>query len=173
MKELFVYILIFILAFTIHEFEEILYLPRWLDKNMKNNLLAEKVKSKFFHKVISHMNTTKFGLIVLEEYVLLIVILIYITISENNILFVGILLGYTFHTIGHVAQTLILKKYIPGFFTSVISGIVSTLLTCIIIKKWNLLAIDILTTTICVFSIIIINLLICHVLVRNVKGEEG
>lgn len=171
MKELFVYILIFILSFTIHEFEEVLYLPRWLDKN--KNLLSQKLKNKFFHKVISHMDITKFGLIVLEEYVLLILLLIYITISGKYILFVGILLGYTLHIIGHIVQSLILKKYISGLFTAVVSGIISIILAIIIIKKLDFLVMDIFITTIMIFISLVINLFICHALVQNLKVGEG
>lgn len=160
MKEIFVYYLIFLIVFTMHEFEEVLFLTKWLNKN--GNILKNKFRKRPINKIVKEMDEVKFGLIVLEEYLLLLGSLIYVVLTDKNIIFVGVVIGYTFHIIAHIIQSLVIKRYIPGLSTGIISGGVSIYIAYKMINLYAYHFIDIVKVTFIIFSFIVLNLLICH-----------
>ena len=113
------------------------------------------------------MDEVKFGLIVLEEYLLLLGSLIYVVLTDKNIIFVGVVIGYTFHIIVHIIQALVAKKYIPGLSTGIISGGISIYIAYKMINLYAYHFIDIVEATFIIFSVIVLNLLICHFVVNK------
>jgi hypothetical protein len=164
-KEIFVYYLLFLIVFTMHEFEEVLFLTKWLNKN--GNILKNKFRKRPINKIVKEMDEVKFGLIVLEEYLLLLGSLIYVVLTDKNIIFVGVVIGYTFHIIVHIIQALVAKKYIPGLSTGIISGGISIYIAYKMINLYAYHFIDIVEATFIIFSVIVLNLLICHFVVNK------
>lgn len=164
-KEIFVYYLLFLIVFTMHEFEEVLFLTKWLNKN--GNILKNKFRKRPINKIVKEMDEVKFGLIVLEEYLLLLGSLIYVVLTDKNIIFVGVVIGYTFHIIVHIIQALVAKRYIPGLSTGIISGGISIYIAYKMINLYAYHFIDIIEATFIIFSVIVLNLLICHFVVNK------
>lgn len=164
-KEIFVYYLLFLIVFTMHEFEEVLFLTKWLNKN--GNILKNKFRKRPINKIVKEMDEVKFGLIVLEEYLLLLGSLIYVVLTDKNIIFVGVVIGYTFHIIVHIIQALVAKRYIPGLSTGIISGGISIYIAYRMINLYAYHFIDIIEATFIIFSVIVLNLLICHFVVNK------
>lgn len=53
-KEIFVYYLLFLIVFTMHEFEEVLFLTKWLNKN--GNILKNKFRKRPINKIVKEMD---------------------------------------------------------------------------------------------------------------------
>ncbi|MGG7177482.1 HXXEE domain-containing protein [Clostridium paraputrificum] len=170
MTEIYVYYFIFLIVFTMHEFEEVLFLTKWTKKN--GDLFKNKIRKKPINNIVEAMNEIKFGLIVLEEYILLLSLLIYIVLTDKNIIFLGIVLGYTFHIIAHIVQSLQLKKYVPGLGTGIMSGGVSIFIALKVINLYGYNFFEIVKATALISIGIVINLLICYLVAHVLIREE-
>lgn len=153
-----------------HEFEEVLFLTKWTNKN--GNILMGKIGKKHINKMVKDMNEVKFGLIVLEEYIVLLSLLIYVVLTDKYIIFVGVVIGYSLHIIVHIVQSLVAKSYIPGLGTGIISGGVSTFIAFKIIDLYAYNLLDIVKVACIIFSCIILNLLICHLIANKFSVKE-
>lgn len=117
MKQLFIYLLP--IVFMLHEFEEIILMQTWLQKN-KNYLhkrfpvIADKIDA--FGKIES----PAFALMVLEEFLIVSTCTILAMNSDILLPWYCCLLAFSMHFIIHIAQFLIMRKYIPVIVTSVL-----------------------------------------------------
>lgn len=161
-KEEFLSMLIFILAFSFHEFEEMLYFPKWLAEN------KIYIINKFpIAKKLIEIDSQNFQVIVYEEFTLLILTLI-ITVKFNMyILFLGVMVAYSLHVVVHIIQMFVLRKKIPGIW----SGVASLMIVIPnVFSLWNLHGYSLSSVVFFSFlctAIAFLNLLFCHVLIRR------
>ncbi|MGL5150952.1 MAG: HXXEE domain-containing protein [Clostridium sp.] len=111
---------LFPILFIFHDFEEIIFMQSWLNKN---KLYLSNKFPKLSKKLLAHFDditTETFAASVAEEFILIsIVTIISYTTNWFN-LWIGLFLAFTIHLIIHCIQILIIRRYIPAIVTSVI-----------------------------------------------------
>jgi hypothetical protein len=106
------------IIFMIHDFEEIIFMKSWFNKN--GNYLAERFP-KIGKKLVSlynHLTTAGFALAVAEEFVLLSLITVGSIVCNNYVLWLAVFMGFFLHLLIHLVQWIMVKRYIPAIYTS-------------------------------------------------------
>jgi hypothetical protein len=104
----------------IHEFEEFIFFPGWLQKN-KNRLADRFPKlSKYTLNKMGNISTSAFALAVFEEYVIVILITASAIYFDFYGLWTGMFTAFSIHLIIHIIQWLIIRKYVPFIVTSIL-----------------------------------------------------
>lgn len=106
------FFLLFPSIFMLHELEEILLFPRFIERNP---LLQRRLLSGAF-------TPFRINAIIYQEFVLLLIILGLSVYFESFDFYLTIIIAYIYHVIGHIIQSIFLRQYIPG----VLSGIITT-----------------------------------------------
>lgn len=104
--------------FMIHDFEEIIFFPSWIKKN--KSFLTDRfpVLSRPFLPHIEKMSATAFTVAVSVMF-LLICILTYLSVClEFPYLWLAAFMGFFIHLFLHIAQWIILRRYVPVIVTS-------------------------------------------------------
>ncbi|MFD2617844.1 HXXEE domain-containing protein [Terrilactibacillus laevilacticus] len=111
-------------VFIIHDFEEIIVVEKWLNKNEKRIL---SVLPKRFHGYFNRVfprHTAGFSVAVLVEYIgILFMVFLALWGQEYEWSIVGILSVVSIlflHSFTHLAQAIVLKGYTPGVLTAII-----------------------------------------------------
>ena len=104
--------LLFPSIFMLHELEEILLFPRFMDRNpqMQRRLLSGAFTS------------FRINAIIYQEFILLLIILGLSIYFESFDFYLTIIIAYIYHVIGHVFQSIILRQYIPGVLSGIITA---------------------------------------------------
>ena len=113
--------LLFILAFIIHDGEEIAMEHKWLLAH--GDALCEKHPK--FRRMLNHMrqmNTKAFAIAVLEELIMLVVITVYVFWGGPYVveLWTAVFMAFSIHLIVHIGQSIVVRGYVPGFVTSIL-----------------------------------------------------
>lgn len=103
------------LVFMLHDFEEIIFLEWWVNKN-KLELLRKYPR---IANVYNEISTAAFALGVSEEFIILILITLGSIIFNWYYLWFGVLVGFFIHLVVHIIQWIVFKKYIPAISTTV------------------------------------------------------
>ncbi|MCB2219944.1 MAG: HXXEE domain-containing protein [Bacteroidetes bacterium] len=117
---------LFPVFFMIHEFEEIIMMQAWVQRN-KNSITTRF--PKIGGKMIGHytkLSTASFSLAIFEEF-LVVAIITFIAVEYNYYaLWTGMVLAFVFHLVIHIIQTMVLRQYTPAIITSILTGILSS-----------------------------------------------
>lgn len=148
-----------IFFFMVHEFEEIVCIKSWIQKNEKNNNLSEEmfIKGKKYYS-----STETISLMILEEFVaasLILFIAINLSITE---IAVGLFVVYTLHLFGHLFQALKFRKWTPGSRTTVATLPLIFIVFYIVFSEGNLNVARMLFWTIILLIILLLNLQLLH-----------
>lgn len=104
--------------FLIHDLEEIVGLKSWIERN------GEAVGGRFprFAPMFRGYTTERMVKAVVEEYVLCLLLTALASTGKLPLLLLwyGAFAAYTFHLVVHVAQSLVLRMYVPAVATSVL-----------------------------------------------------
>lgn len=106
------FFLLFPSIFMLHELEEILLFPRFMDRNPQ---LQRRLLSGAF-------TSFRINAIIYQEFILLLIILGLSIYFESFDFYLTIIIAYIYHVIGHVFQSIILRQYIPGVFSGIITA---------------------------------------------------
>lgn len=120
MKNMQVIIWFLPIIFIFHDFEEIIFMKAWINKN--NNYLSRRFP-KLSQKLLPHfknITTSSFALGVAEEFVLITAVTIVSYAVNSYNFWIGIFIVFTLHLIMHIFQAVIVKKYVPAVVTSII-----------------------------------------------------
>lgn len=114
-------ICLFPIVFMIHDFEEIIFFKPWINKNRV--FLAEHFPalSKKLLPRFESLSTSGFALAVAEEFILLSFITFGSVYFNNYYLWMAVFMAFSIHLMVHVAQWIIVGRYIPMIVTSLIS----------------------------------------------------
>ena len=106
------FFLLFPSIFMLHELEEILLFPRFLDRNPQpqRRLLS------------GEFTPFRINAIIYQEFVLLLIILGLSIYFESFVFYITIIIAYVYHVIGHIFQSIFLRQYIPGVFSGIITA---------------------------------------------------
>lgn len=147
---------LFPILFMTHEIEEIIFLPRFVERLKWNN--SNKVIEK-----IPSISSFQFTIIVIEQLILIILLSFYCYMSNNISLYIALIIVYIVHILIHYIQAIVIKKIIPGFYMGTLSSIVlAYLLIKIEVDLKELVGYILIILLIAIF-----NLLIMHKIISN------
>ena len=106
------FFLLFPSIFMLHELEEILLFPRFVDRNPQ---LQRRLLSGAF-------TPFRINAIIYQKFVLLLVILGLSIYFESFDFYITIIIAYVYHVIGHIFQSIFLRQYIPGVLSGIITA---------------------------------------------------
>ena len=106
------FFLLFPSIFMLHELEEILLFPRFMDRNPQ---LQRRLLSGAF-------TSFRINAIIYQEFILLLIILGLSIYFERFDFYITIIIAYVYHVIGHIFQSIFLRQYIPGVFSGIITA---------------------------------------------------
>ena len=102
--------------FMLHELEEIVWMPSFIKKisiQYPNN------------RILSYYTPFAFNAIVLEQFLILMTSL-YLSYQFNNYsIYASIIIAYIYHVLGHLIQTVVIRKYVPGLLTGILTSLFS------------------------------------------------
>ena len=107
---------LFPVLFMFHELEEIIWMPSFVKKlsaQFPDNLL------------LSYYTPFAFNAIVLEQFLFLLLSLFLSYQFSNYTIYATIVIAYIYHIFGHLIQTIVLRKYIPGLLTGILTSLLS------------------------------------------------
>ena len=105
--------------FIFHDFEEIIFMKPWFQKN---GVEIKQKYPKIAKRVLPHMEeitTAAFALAVWEEFVLLTIVTLITYRYETYTIWLGTFLVFTFHLILHCFQAFLMRRYVPVVATSI------------------------------------------------------
>lgn len=108
--------LLFPALFMLHELEEIIWMPSFV----------KKLSAQFpDNRILSYYTPFAFNGIVLEQFIILMTSL-YLSYQFNNYsIYASIIIAYIYHVFGHLIQTIILRRYVPGSLTGILTSLFS------------------------------------------------
>lgn len=107
------------LVFMLHEFEEIIMMPTWLQQNQTQLVGRFPAAQRMFH-ALGKLPAPAFTLAVAEEFILLSACTLIATIYGHITAWYCCLLAFGIHLIVHLVQFLIIRKYIPAIITTIL-----------------------------------------------------
>ena len=99
--------------FMLHELEEIVWMPSFVKKisiQYPNN------------RILSFYTPFAFNSIVLEQFLILLLSLFLSYRYSNYTIYATIVIAYIYHVFGHLIQTLVIRKYVPGLLTGILTS---------------------------------------------------
>ena len=141
--------------FMLHELEEILLFPRFMDRNPQ---LQRRLLSGAFTPFIINA-------IIYQEFILLLIILGLSVYFESFDFYLTIIIAYIYHVIGHVFQSIFLRQYIPGVLSGIITaGYCTYQIYDAVSANYMILAYSFLT-----LLIIFVNIILCFKILQMLK----
>ena len=99
--------------FMLHELEEIVWMPSFVKKisiHYPNN------------RILSYYTPFAFNAIVLEQFLFLLLSLFLSYQFSNYTIYATIVIAYIYHVLGHLVQTIVIQKYVPGLLTGILTS---------------------------------------------------
>ncbi|WP_397540321.1 HXXEE domain-containing protein [Rummeliibacillus pycnus] len=155
-----VIIWLFPILFMFHDFEEIIFMRAWMNKNRDYICERFPTLSKKLLPHFEHMTTSAFALGVAEEFILISIITVISYMTNWYDLWIGSFIAFTLHLLIHCFQVLIVRRYIPVIVTSIICLPICIYIIKQIIQISSLYTI-ILYSILC-FIIMVINIGVIH-----------
>lgn len=106
----------FPILFILHDFEEIVGLKGWLDKN--SDFLSGKFPA--VKKLFADYSTVGMTVAVAEELIVCLIICGFAHWSGKYALWLGSFIVYALHLLIHLFQCAVIRRYIPAVITSLI-----------------------------------------------------
>ena len=149
------FFLLFPSIFMLHELEEILLFPRFMDRNPQ---LQRRLLSGAF-------TPFRINAIIYQEFILLLIILGLRVYFESFDFYLTIIIAYIYHVIGHVFQSIFLRQYIPGVLSGIITaGYCTYQIYDAVSANYMILAYSFLT-----LLIIFVNIILCFKILQMLK----
>ncbi|WP_084870123.1 HXXEE domain-containing protein [Streptococcus salivarius] len=104
---------VFPALFMLHELEEIVWMPSFIKKispQYSNN------------QILSYYTPFAFNFIVLEQFLILLLSLFLSYRYSNYTIYATIVIAYIYHVFGHLIQTIVLRNYVPGLLTGILTS---------------------------------------------------
>lgn len=149
------FFLLFPSIFMLHELEEILLFPRFMDRNPQ---LQRRLLSGAF-------TSFRINAIIYQEFILLLIILGLSIYFESFDFYLTIIIAYIYYVIGHVFQTIFLRQYILGVLSGIVTaGYCTYQIYDAVSANYMLLAYSFLT-----LLIIFVNIILCFKILQMLK----
>ena len=151
------FFLLFPSIFKLHELEEILLFPRFVDRNPQ---LQRRLLSGAF-------TPFRINAIIYQEFILLLIILGLSVYFESFDFYLTIIIAYVYHVIGHVFQSIFLQQYIPGALSGIITaGYCTYQIYDAVSANYMLLAYSFIT-----LLLIVVNIVLCFKILQMLQNH--
>ena len=143
--------------FMLHELEEIVWMPSFIKKispQYPNN------------QILSYYTPFAFNTIVLEQFLILLLSLFLSYQFSNYTIYATIVIAYIYHIFGHLIQTIVLRKYVPGLLTGIFTSLFSIAFLKIEISV-KLYGYSFLT-----LLVIVLNLLVSFMILNKISHKK-
>ena len=151
------FFLLFPSIFMLHELEEILMVPRFMDRNPQ---LQRRLLSGAF-------TSFRINAIIYQEFILLLIILGLSVYFESFDFYLTIIIAYVYHVIGHVFQSIFLQQYIPGALSGIITaGYCTYQIYDAVSANYMLLAYSFIT-----LLLIVVNIVLCFKILQMLQNH--
>jgi hypothetical protein len=110
--------MMFPVAFMIHDFEELCFLESWIRRN------ADAIRNKFTARIwirLEGHSTSALGITIMLMFLFVSVTSILSVVFHLYTLFAAALIVFAFHNLFHIVQPILLRRYIPALVSSVIT----------------------------------------------------
>lgn len=102
--------------FMLHELEEIVWMPSFV----------KKISAQFpDNLILSYYTPFAFNAIVLEQFLILLLSLFLSYWFNNYTIYATIVIAYIYHVFRHLIQTVVIRKYVPGLLTGILTSMFS------------------------------------------------
>lgn len=108
------------IVFMLHEFEELVFLKSWLERN-KTWIGRKFPRFKKALAGMSNLSPSAFALIVAEEFILVSLATVAALIFHVYYPWLAVLLAFSLHAAVHLVQGLALRRYVPIIATSILA----------------------------------------------------
>ena len=99
--------------FMLHELEEIVWMPSFI----------KKISNQYpNNRILSYYTPFAFNAIVLEQFLFLLLSLFLSYQFSNYTIYATIVIAYIYHVLGHLVQTIVIQKYVPGLLTGILTS---------------------------------------------------
>ena len=143
--------------FMLHELEEIIWMPAFVKK-----LSAQFPDNRF----LAYYTPFSFNAIVLEQF-LIILLSLFLSYQFNNYtIYATIVIAYIYHVFGHLIQTLVIRKYVPGLLT----GILTSLFALCNLK--NKFPIKLYGYSLFTLLVIVLNLVVSFMILHKISHKK-
>ena len=143
--------------FMLHELEEIVWMPSFV----------KKLSAQFpDNRILSYYTPFAFNSIVLEQFLILLLSLFLSYRYSNYTIYATIVIAYIYHVFGHLIQTLVIRKYVPGLLT----GILTSLFALCNLK--NEFPIKLYSYSLFTLLVIILNLVVSFMILHKISHKK-
>ena len=143
--------------FMLHELEEIIWMLSFV----------KKLSAQFpDNRILSYYTPLAFNSIVLEQFLILLLSLFLSYWFNNYTIYTTIVIAYIYHVLGHLIQTIVIRKYVPGLLT----GILTSLFTLCNIK--NEFPIILYGYSLFTLLVIILNLVVSFMIFNKISHKK-
>ena len=143
--------------FMLHELEEIIWMPSFV----------KKLSAQFpNNRILSYYTPFAFNAIVLEQFLILLLSLFLSYRFSNYTIYVSIIIAYIYHVLGHLIQTVVIRKYVPGLLT----GILTSLFTLCNLK--NEFPIILYGYSLFTLLVIVLNLVVSFMILNKISHKK-
>ncbi|MDF1548407.1 MAG: HXXEE domain-containing protein [Bacteroidales bacterium] len=109
---------LFPLIFMLHDFEEIIMMQAWQNKN-KDYLLTRFPRiGKRIIGTYENLSTASFSIAVLEEFLILSIAAVLAAEFDNFLLWTASFLAFFMHLFIHIIQWIIIRRYLPAIVST-------------------------------------------------------
>ena len=155
-----------IVLFMIHEFEEIIFIKKFIEKNkvvkyMKNEL--------FLKKKANYPSTETISLMIAEEFIILSTLLFIASEFSMYEIVLSLFIVYIVHLLAHIYDALRYRKFSPGSRTSFIVFPLGILIIWNIILNKKIHLVILILCVIIIGFLMILNLLFLHKISKKIN----
>lgn len=158
---------LFPVVFMVHEFEEIIFIRRWIDRNREE--LARRfprLSERMLHR-LEGVSTASFAFVVAEEFILVSLVTFGAYWFSRYALFIGMVIGYGLHLAVHVLQFFMFRRYIPAILTSVLTGVYVLYAVYYFYVNGLMPVPDVVIFTVAAVVVLVLNLVLMHKLAEK------
>lgn len=118
--DIYIWMLTFIIIFMLHNLEEIITIERWFQKTYPR---VKKRNPLFIQKQLKNneqITTVQFSLVIFVFSLFVSLFILIAVVTQHDFIFLGVSLFFVLNIFTHPLQSLYLRCYTPGVFTSII-----------------------------------------------------
>jgi len=154
-----------IVLFMIHEFEEIIFIKKFIEKNkvvkdMKNELFVKKKES--------YPSTETTSLMIAQEFIILSTLLFIASQFRMYEIVLSLFIVYIAHLVPHIYDALRYRKFSPGSWTSFINFPLGILIIWNVILNKEINFVIFILCVIIIGFLMILNLIFLHKISKKI-----
>lgn len=143
--------------FMLHELEEIVWMPSFV----------KKISAQFpDNLILSYYTPFAFNAIVLEQFLILLLSLFLSYWFNNYTIYATIVIAYIYHVFRHLIQTVVIRKYVPGLLTGILTSMFS------LCNLKNELPIILYGYSLFTLLVIILNLVVSFMILHKISHKK-